>query len=574
MIQNCSLKGYELAREVLYLPSTSCLDECFANENKFYRESIQNIETVQRLIQNYKSIFKIDEPLDCILSVDAASLDRPNKYSHSFVFAFNVQPIDYNYKCFPIHILSKKSQNANEDIINVIYRLSDILKQEGINIISVATDGDEGYDFKADETFSKYITEFEQNGFLGAIEKVEKLKEIFWISDLLHLVKLARKYIIKGNVTVKNVLTKTFNRITLENDLNLGLPLTDVSSISYMQDFYPLKIFDINNLMKLYQNEKYDEYLYFLPFCLWLESITSPNLKKSTRLFFLKTSFTIFYYFYYQHAYTKFEKGITVYISKHSRGQFLNQTFIKRCMNTIILSYCIIKNYDNVRLNRIGSHPIENFFGQVRGFCRNFDDYDNFVRCSLKAFENIILRNKYNIKQVVKKRINVAGEKINNEYGTIEYDSEICSEFNVLQNILNDLNINQFSSEKCDKYSYSKFIEFIESLVPEEDQNPKAKRPKITSGTAIKTRCCNCYYESQFQISDVAKIIGKNKNKQTKDRKKISDLISQETFDWMREVVASYNSTPPPLYEPEIPKKKTSIDSDEKIVILPFSNEL
>lgn len=39
----------------------------------------------------------------------------------------------------------------------------------------------------ADDTFSKYIDEFEQKGFETAVEKIENLNEILWLSDMLHI---------------------------------------------------------------------------------------------------------------------------------------------------------------------------------------------------------------------------------------------------------------------------------------------------------------------------------------------------------------------------------------------------
>lgn len=249
---------------------------------------------------------------------------------------------------------------------------------------------------------------------------------------MLHIIKLARKYLIKGNITVKNKIGKTFNRSTLEEELHLGLSFNDVSSLSFIKDFYPIQIFDISNLITLYNNKKYDEYFYFLPFCLWIESITSPHLKKQTRLHFLETAFQFFYYFYHQHQYSKFEKGITSYVSKKSKGQFLNFTFIKRCMNTVLISYSLIKNRDNIGLNRIGSHPLENYYGQIRGLCKNFDSYENFIRCSIKIFENLIIRNEFKLNQLVKNRINVAGTKIIEDSGKIIFTYTMCSPDNIL----------------------------------------------------------------------------------------------------------------------------------------------
>lgn len=502
MMQNSNLKSYEILRQIIYLPSISSLDTRFSYDNNLLKESIQNLESIHSLLSNYCQIFDINDPLDCILAIDAASLDRPNKLSHSYVFTFYLQPIDHNYKCIPIHIHSKKNGHADATITKIVDDLVKILKENNINIISVATDGDDGYNSKTNETFLKYIEEFEKKGFQSAVDKIEKLNDILWLSDMLHIIKLARKYIIKGNVTVKSVLEKTFNSASLEEELNLGLPLTDKSSFSFMQDFYPLKIFDLKNLLTLYQKNMFDEYLYFLPFSLWIEAVTSPNLTKSTRLYFLKTAFHLFYYFYCQHQYFKFQLGITVYITKKSAGQFLGLDFIKRCMNTLIITYSIIKNYDNVALNRVGSHALENFFGLIRGYCKNFDDFENFIRCSIKAHENLVLRNKFHIQQIIKKRVNIAGEKINNNSGYIDFDENLCSEFNIFACALSDANIDPLKIFRYiykSKDLYQNFFSLINEIISEKNRPPeKIKRPKITSGSHVKSRCVNAFYESKI----------------------------------------------------------------------------
>ena len=62
------------------------------------------------------------------------------------------------------------------------------------------------------------------------------------VGDFLHIIKLARKHFIKCNITIRSTTEKVFNEIIL---LKKVLSLNDKSDISFMKDFYPLKIFDI-----------------------------------------------------------------------------------------------------------------------------------------------------------------------------------------------------------------------------------------------------------------------------------------------------------------------------------------
>lgn len=61
------------------MPSISSLDDNFSEENNYLQDCIQDINLIPVFISNYKKIFSISEPLDCILAIDVASLDRPNQ---------------------------------------------------------------------------------------------------------------------------------------------------------------------------------------------------------------------------------------------------------------------------------------------------------------------------------------------------------------------------------------------------------------------------------------------------------------------------------------------------------------
>lgn len=100
------------------------------------------------------------------------------KKKHSNVFTFYLQPLDQKFKCLPLHILSHSTGFAYPGVISTAQSIIDVLKKEGINVMWVATDGDDGYDDKADETLLKYIEIFEKEGFQSAIKKIVNLNEV------------------------------------------------------------------------------------------------------------------------------------------------------------------------------------------------------------------------------------------------------------------------------------------------------------------------------------------------------------------------------------------------------------
>ena len=280
---------------------------------------------------------------------------------------------------------------------------------------------------------------------------------------------------------------------SLENILHLGLTLTDSSSIGFMKDYYPLKLFSLENLFTLLEKNKKDEFLYFLPFTLMIEAILSDSLKKNSRLYFLKISFHILYCFYRLINQKKLISGITIKKTKNSKAQFFNnQIFIIRCLNTIILTYSIMISRDKIKLNRIGTHNLENFFGRVRMICKNFDSYENFLCSIVKTLINSKINKKYNLNCKVRNRINVAGGTITNESGWLNYDDLICDEIGIAKCAFykcgQDINFifeGQLPLGKYDDFLHS----FFEYFNLSDKITKKIYRPKISSGSKIKERC-------------------------------------------------------------------------------------
>ena len=66
-------------------------------------------------------------------------------------------------------------------------------------------------------------------------------------------------------------------------------------------------------------------------------------------------------------------------------------------------------HYSEVGLDRIGTHVIENFFGQIRYSCRDFDSWEHIT----SSIAHGILRNqilkKYEINLQINHRINIGG---------------------------------------------------------------------------------------------------------------------------------------------------------------------
>lgn len=155
------------------------------------------------------------------------------------------------------------------------------------------------------------------------------------------------------------------------------------------------------------------------------------------------------------------------------------------------MTYSIINKTKEVNLNRISRHPLENYFGQIRTICRDFDSYENFLICSTQAFFNIIFKNELNISQKIKKRINVAGICIDEDSGWLNFDQTKCTEMDILVRMLHHSNITiktPYSTEI--EQSFNNFIQFLIEVDSQDIQfSNDIYSPSIFANSDIKERC-------------------------------------------------------------------------------------
>ena len=108
-------------------------------------------------------------------------------------------------------------------------------------------------------------------------------------------------------------------------------------------------------------------------------------------------------------------------------------------MNSVLGLAHALKIYDNVALDRIGTHVIENFFGNVRYNCNNYDSFENIM----SAISYTIIRKrifyKYQFRIQINKRANAGGIHLyeENETGLISCNDSILNIRNILFKLTN-----------------------------------------------------------------------------------------------------------------------------------------
>jgi hypothetical protein len=86
-----------------------------------------------------------------------------------------------------------------------------------------------------------------------------------------------------------------------------------------------------------------------------------------------------------------------------------------RYLNTVVFMYWIIKTHDDVALNRLATHPVENFFAMIRIACHENHSWERFLSACAKGTlcSEIIMA--HGLKEHMRRDFSVAGTKTYNQ---------------------------------------------------------------------------------------------------------------------------------------------------------------
>ena len=71
-----------------------------------------------------------------------------------------------------------------------------------------------------------------------------------------------------------------------------------------------------------------------------------------------------------------------------------------------------LRTFPQIAFDRHGTHCLEQYFGNVRSMCNDFDSYKNIIKNCVKTLINNSINVKYNLKNIIYGRINMAGAKM------------------------------------------------------------------------------------------------------------------------------------------------------------------
>ena len=130
--------GYRSLREQFPFPSESCLRKKFQKSVKIIEEELSSIDQVQNLLQKRSELYgNINgAKIPCTLVIDAFTTTNITPYSKkryidgnkSNCFLFLMQPLNKNYKIFPIFLYESENGMADEKTFNFIEQIIEASK--------------------------------------------------------------------------------------------------------------------------------------------------------------------------------------------------------------------------------------------------------------------------------------------------------------------------------------------------------------------------------------------------------------------------------------------------------------
>jgi hypothetical protein len=400
VLHTYSYTGYEFLRRYLPLPSRTTIDDHFIQKIKIQEQHLKNSAFIAEIVKGRCHVQYVT------LAVDACATDSvfiSNKVipqdEPSYAFTIEVLPLSPREKCFPISVMPSTTGHAGRGQIGLLQAIVGVLgKQEPpVHVLFIATDGDSGYGAEYEAQFNKWFPVYRNFGLGACLNILEGVLPLY-VADFLHLVKNVRTRFIKYAMAMRwkdGYIMFWWRR--MKNVINLGPVFSDDSSTGKMRDAYPIALFRLEHVIELFEMKCAAEALYLLPWAIVFRVFLSTRLSRETRVSLLQLALA-FLIFFHDDAMTA--KNPIPEQGRYGKGQcpadrdpqiqecvrpFLTTT-LRRCMSTVIgVIYAILKNPEDLPLDRIGTHPLENFFGLLRRILHDCNKFDELVHAAART---------------------------------------------------------------------------------------------------------------------------------------------------------------------------------------------
>lgn len=196
------------------------------------------------------------------------------------------------------------------------------------------------------------------------------------VADILHIVKCARTRVLKKRICLSNSHYFFIQNIQCLPD---GAYLTDLTPLSKLKDSYALEFFTFGHALTAFRKDNLNLGLYILPYALLLNAVRNPSISRRDRLYFLKSAFYIFFGFFHNLDEPRLSLIVETGKGPNKYFTFAQRNTLIRILNTILVHIYFIQNKQQLSLDRIGTHPTENYFGFIRTMCHSDHSIDKIL---------------------------------------------------------------------------------------------------------------------------------------------------------------------------------------------------
>jgi hypothetical protein len=203
------------------------------------------------------------------------------------------------------------------------------------------------------------------------------------MADFLHLAKNVRSRLLKYILAIRyGAVDIEVKPDRIAEVLEMGPILSGHSSTGKMRDSYPIALFRLEHVLALFKLGAEGEALYLLPWALIMRALLSDVISVELRCFALELALAFLFQFYLNatqcgHIPEQGKTGIKV--------MPLKRITVIRAMNTVLGLIFASRNWHrDLPLDRMSTHPLENFFGLLRRLLHDCNEYEELVHAAAK----------------------------------------------------------------------------------------------------------------------------------------------------------------------------------------------
>ena len=289
---------------------------------------------------------------------------------------FQIQPYNVVYKPFVVHIRPSTNGKASEEIVDLLYRIKDTVKNRRITIKSFAFDGDNAYKQLHTMYFESYIHKVLKSNQINT----SYTHSLRIVSDYLHLLKRLRYRLLSSiihsgfNTDTDKILVDELQKVLDE----MGEVVWRNEPYTKMHDKLPLELFKTENLLKLIESKQFTAAAYWFPITLSNIAINQKDIGFEYRDFLLKCSF--YFLVYYYECWERADGDLR----QRKNGENLDVTFYTKDLlieftNTLHAHIQLMHNVEKYNFNRNSSTPLEHKFAYGRAKSHNINTLTRFI---------------------------------------------------------------------------------------------------------------------------------------------------------------------------------------------------